>query len=123
MCEKPVRVRSFMQEGKWHHIEVEDDVPQNLSTENPQHNGVLQAFADHILSGAPLIADGREGIHGLTLSNAMHLSAWTDQMVEIPFDENLFLEKLNEKRRSSKVKEKVVEDTANLGGECTNFLP
>ena len=66
--------------------------------------------------GGALIADGREGINGLTLSNAMHLSSWLDEMVEIPFNEELYLEKLNEKRRSSKVKENVVEDTANLEG-------
>ena len=46
----------------------------------------------------------------------MHLSSWLDEMVEIPFNEELYLEKLNEKRRSSKVKENVVEDTANLEG-------
>ena len=92
------------------------DVPQEISSENPQHNGVLQAFADHIRMGGALIADGREGINGLTLSNAMHLSSWLDEMVEIPFNEELYLEKLNEKRRSSKVKENVVEDTANLEG-------
>lgn len=187
ICGMPVRVRSFLHEGKWHHIEVEDDVttymefpdggtgvfitstgdapgtnrfevdlekakivcehdqlsvyelevnereycftategfvppagkdvPQEISSENPQHNGVLQAFADHIRMGGALIADGREGINGLTLSNAMHLSSWLDEMVEIPFNEELYLEKLNEKRRSSKVKENVVEDTANLEG-------
>ena len=183
----PVRVRSFMQEGKWHNIEVEDDVttymefadggsgvfitstgdapgtnrfeidleraklvcendtlsvyeldvnerdycftategftmpngrdvPQELSGENPQHNGVLQAFTDHILHGASLIADGREGIRGLKLSNAMYLSSWTNQMVTIPFDEDLFLEKLNEKRSASRIKENIVEDVANLEG-------
>lgn len=187
ICGMPVRVRSFLHEGKWHHIEVEDDVTaylefengatgvfitstgdapgtnrfevdlekaklvcennelyvyelevnerkycfeaadgftppkghvkeQKISDDNPQHNGVLQAFADHVLSGAPLIADGREGINGLTLSNAMHLSSWTDSMVEIPVDDDLFLEKLNAKRSSSKAKTTVVEDVADLAG-------
>ena len=60
--------------------------------ENPQHVGVLNAFAGNILHGAPLVADGREGIRGLTLSNAMHLSSWLKQPVEIPFDEELYLE-------------------------------
>ena len=83
---------------------------------NPQHNGVLQAFADHILNGAPLVADGREGIRGLMLSNAMHLSHWLGHPVEIPFDEDLFLEELNKRRAASKVKTEVHEDTADLKG-------
>ena len=187
ICGMPVKVRSFMHYGKWHHIEVEDDVtsylefpdgatgvfitstgdapgtnrfevdleraqlvcehdtltvyeldqnereycftakdgftppsghfvPQHLGTDNPQHNGVLQAFADHIRFGAPLVADGREGIRGLTLSNAMHLSSWLDRAVEIPFDEDLFLELLNERRKKSGKKDHVQEDVADLEG-------
>ena len=187
ICGLPVKVMSFMQEGKWHHIEVEDDVTTYLEFENgaagcfitttgetpgtnrlevdldnakivcehdtltiseleadeptwrfscpegftppkyhdiviplegpnPQHNGVLQAFADHILNGAPLVADGREGIRGLMLSNAMHLSHWLGHPVEIPFDEDLFLEELNKRRAASKVKTEVHEDTADLKG-------
>ncbi|MBQ5901606.1 MAG: gfo/Idh/MocA family oxidoreductase, partial [Clostridia bacterium] len=42
--------------------------------ENPQHVGVLNAWADAILHGGKLIAEGKEGINGLTISNAMHLS-------------------------------------------------
>lgn len=76
-------------EGKW--IEVETD------GKNPQHNGVLNAFAGAILRGEPLVAEGVEGINGLTLSNAMHLSSWLNRAVEIPFDEDLFLEELNKK--------------------------
>ncbi len=59
-----------------------------------QHAGVLNAFAGAILRGEPLIAGGEEGIRGLTLSNAMHLSAWLGKAVEIPFDEDLYLEEL-----------------------------
>ena len=72
--------------------------------ENPQHVGVLNAFAGNILHGAPLVADGREGIRGLTLSNAMHLSSWLKQPVEIPFDEELYLEELNRRRANSRQK-------------------
>lgn len=72
---------------------------------NEQHIGVFKAFADHILKGTPLVAAGVEGIRGLTLSNAMHLSSWLDKTVEIPFDEELFLSELNKKRATSKKKE------------------
>ena len=88
-------------------IEIETD------GENEQHIGVLKAFAGNILSKTPLVARGEEGINGLTLSNAMHLSSWLDETVSIPFDEDLFLEELNKKRATSKKKEDadVVFDT------------
>ena len=61
---------------------------------NPQHQGVFEAFAAAILRGEPLIAGGEEGLRGLTLSNAMHLSAFLGRPVEIPFDEHLYYEEL-----------------------------
>ena len=81
---------------------------------NEQHVGVLKAFAARILHGTPLVAEGTEGIRGLTLSNAMHLSSWLDRTVEIPFDEELFLEELNKRRATSRKKtgSGVVFDTA-----------
>ena len=51
------------------------------------------------------MADGREGIGGLTLSNAMHLSSWLQKPVDIPFDEELFLQELDRRRASSRKKE------------------
>lgn len=185
LCGMPKNVRAFCHEGKWHDIEVEDDVTAYLEFENgatgvfvtttgdapgtnrleltfemgkiiceneklifdklsanvsefcktekegfkkpecqrievetdgknEQHVGVLKAFADHILKGTPLVADGVEGINGLTLSNAMHLSSWLDKTVEIPFDEDLFLAELNRRRAVSRKKEDsgIVFDTA-----------
>ena len=80
-------------------IEIETD------GQNEQHIGVLKAFAGHILRGTPLVAEGTEGIRGLTLSNAMHLSSWLDRTVELPLDEELFLRELNKKRATSRKKE------------------
>jgi len=59
-----------------------------------QHAGVVNAFASAVLRGEKLIADGREGINGLTISNAMHLSAWTNSPVVLPFDEELYYNEL-----------------------------
>lgn len=80
---------------------------------NPQHVGVLQAFTNHILYGEALIANGQEGIYGLMLSNAMHLSSWLQRSVDLPFDEELFLEELNKRRKASRRKEKVEESVYN----------
>ncbi len=73
--------------------------------ENPQHIGVMNAFAKHISDGTPLVADGREGINGLMISNAMYLSSWLGETVSLPIDEEKFLELLNKKRATSKHKE------------------
>ena len=88
-------------EGKW--IEVETD---GL---NPQHSGVMNAFADHILHGGELIAEGAEGINGLMISNAAFLSSWLDKTVELPIDEDLYYDLLQEKIKNSKF-EKVTEE-------------
>lgn len=190
ICGMPVRVQSHMHFGKWHDIEVEDDVTTyveyangatgvfitstgdacgtnrfeiqmdkaklvaedgkltviefamseqefsrtntvpfgSLETHeveveldglNEQHVGVLNAWAGAILRGEPLVAHGSEGINGLTLSNAMHLSAFTGKMVELPFDEDLYYNELMKRvatsRRKTNVKE-VIADTANTYG-------
>ena len=88
-------------------IEVE------LDGENPQHKGVLIAFADAIMNGGKLVADGREGIFGLTLSNAMHLSSWTGKAVDLPLDEALFKAELDKRIATSRRKENVVEVVAD----------
>ena len=84
--------------------------------QNPQHSGVLNAFAARILRGEPLIADGREGINGLTISNAMHLSAWTGKEVDIPFDEKLFYDELMKRVATSRRKVDVSSVVANTEG-------
>lgn len=172
ICGMPKRVRAFCYYGKYHDIEVEDDVTAYVEYENgatglfitttgetpgtnrleisgdrgkivvegdqltfwrlriperqfnaeyqggfgrpeawkcdvpadgdyPGHQGVLRNWVDAIRKGTPLLAPGEEGINGLILSNAMHLSDWTDSWIELPFDEDLFYEKLKERIASS----------------------
>lgn len=82
-----------------------------------QHQGILRNFTRAILDGEPLLAPGEEGIRGLTLSNAMHLSSWTDNWVELPMDADLFYEKLTEKIKSSTFqKEAAVNKTLDVTG-------
>ncbi len=179
ICGMPKKVSAFLHNGKWHDIEVEDDVTaymeyengatgvfitstgdapgtnrfeitldkaklvceddkltlyrlktgtkESIETfkdgfkkpdytveevetdgENPQHTGVLNAFAGNILRGEKLVANGEEGIFGLTLSNAMHLSSWKNEMVSLPLDEDEFLSELNKRRETSRHKEEGV---------------
>ena len=82
--------------------------------ENPQHMGVFRAFAANILHGTPLVADGREGINGLTISNAMHMSAWTDSDIEVKsFDHAKFKELILKKAKNSRRKTTVSVSAAN----------
>ena len=76
---------------------------------NPQHTGVVNAWGGAILRGEPLVADGREGIRGLMLSNAMHLSAFLGREVEMPIDEDLFYEESDPSRH-------VIADLSNTYG-------
>ena len=178
ICGMPVKISAQMYFGKWHDIEVEDDVTAFVEYENgatgtfitstgdipgsnrfeitmdkarilaeggklyltelevpepefsrtnkiafaspktttievetdgksEQHVGVLNAFAAAILRGEPMTAGGEEGIYGLTLSNAMHLSAWLGKEVTLPLDEELFYEELMKRVRTSRKKEPV----------------
>lgn len=185
ICGMPATVQANMYFGKWHDIEVEDDVTAFMEYENgatgtfitttgdfpgtnrfeitlekgkliaenqklyqwiseesitewtkkcpdgfrgapmkfrevetdgkcEHHPAVLNAFADHILHGGKMIADGREGIRGLTIANAMFLSAWTGKKIELPLDEDLYYEELMKRvktsRRKVAVETSAVED-------------
>ena len=65
------------------------------------HVGILNNWVDAIRTGAPLLSPGIEGINGLTLSNSFHLSQWTDNWVDLPIDEDLFVELLNQRIKES----------------------
>ena len=90
------------------------EIPIELNGENPQHKGVIESWGGAILRGEPLVAVGTEGINGLTLSNAMHLSSFKDKRVEIPFDEEDYLQELQHRMANSRKKEGVVEITAKM---------
>ena len=87
--------------------------------ENLQHIGVLNSWADAILNGGKLVADGKEGINGLILSNAMHLSAFLGKEIELPFDDELYYTELMKRIATSRRKENVkavFADTSNTYG-------
>lgn len=74
------------------------DLPKGAPLDGgTQHVGVLNAFIKEIKGEGQLIANGVEGIDGLTISNAIHLSSWLGETIELPLDEDLFMAEL-EKR-------------------------
>jgi len=72
-----------------------------------QHVGIFKNFTNHLLNGEPLLAPGYEGINGLSISNAMMLSTWKNDVVDLPNDGEEFWSYLQEKIKTSKVKEDV----------------
>ncbi len=173
ICGLPVKVRAFLHEGKWHDIEVEDDVTiyveyangatgtfitttgdcpgtnrfeitldggklvcednklrlyklngkvsEHCATAsegfgwiegewidvetdglNKQHSEVCNKFAAAVLRGEELTAKGEEGIRGLSISNAAHLSAWLGKEIDLPVDEDLYYAELQKKIAAGK---------------------
>jgi len=62
-----------------------------------QHAAVLTNFAAHVIDGTPLIAPGSDGINGVRLANAMHLSAFLGREVDMDFSEDEYLAELNKR--------------------------
>lgn len=175
ICGMPKRVRAFCAFGKYHDIEVEDDVTAYVEYENgatgvfitstgeapgsdrfeivgdngkiimedgkiifwrnrvserdfnrdfkdgfgspevwkceipfdgkdEEHKAIIKNFIDAILNNAKLIAPAEEGINSLQLSNAMLLSSWQDDWVELPLNDDIFYEKLQDKIKNSNTK-------------------
>ncbi len=187
ICGLPVKVQSHLHYGKWHDIEVEDDVTtyceyangatgvfvtttgdakgtnrfeiqmdkakivadysglhvlefemseQEFSATNKvpfgnlkatevkvetdgkheDHIGVINAWGGAILRGEPLVAHGSEGINGLILSNAMHLSSFLGKEVTLPIDEDLYYEELMKRVKTSRRKDETEAVFADTRG-------
>lgn len=78
--------------------------PENWKCEVPlkgtytSHPGIIMNFADAILSKAKLIAPGEEGIKGVQISNGIHMSSFLGgKWVDLPCDEELFVEELKKR--------------------------
>lgn len=96
-----------------------NDVEIETDGKNEQHIGVINAWGGAILRGEPLIAHGSEGINGLMLSNAMHLSSFLGKEVTLPIDEDLYYEELMKRVKTSRRKvatEAVFADTRDTYG-------
>ena len=72
-----------------------------------QHPEIIENFSKHIQNGDPLLAPGRDGIFGLSISNAIHLSNYKNDWVDVGTEkaEDEFLEYLNALRRNSRRKD------------------
>lgn len=64
-----------------------------------QHASVLENFGRAILHGEELIAPGADGIAGVQLANAAHLSSWLGQEVPYDYDREQYAAELNARIR------------------------
>jgi len=92
--------------------------------QNLQHVGILANFTRAILGEEPLFVDGKEGIRGVELMNAIELSGWNDgEKIDLPIDGNKYYKALMEHVAVSRYKEgndSVVEGTLNFGTGSEN---
>lgn len=88
------------QRPKYEIIEVETD------GKNEQHAGIIKNFANALLGLEDFFVDGLEGINGVELMNAIELSGWKQgARVTLPVNEEEYLEELNKRRATSRLKE------------------
>ena len=68
---------------------------------NPQHEGIINNFADALLGLCPIYAPGTDGIHGVALANAMLLSGFEGKTVTMPIDGKRFKKQLDKRIKAS----------------------
>lgn len=86
---------------------------------NPQHNGILNNFANAVLGLEPLFVDGKEGIKGVEIMNGMLLSSWLNEKVKLPVDGKLYEKELAKRISASTVKKsgnKILDAQGTFGG-------
>ena len=85
--------------------------------ENPQHAGIINNFTAAILGKEKLFVTGTDGLAGVELMNAIELSGWRGgEKVSLPVNEDEYLEELNKKRATSRLKTEVKSTVANTEG-------
>ena len=98
--------REFCFSSKEGFVSPESDYSEFTAPEPEGHPQVLESFAQSVLNGTEMIADGIEGLNSLSISNAAYLSSWTDDWAEIPTDEVLFEKYLKEHCKNENIKRK-----------------
>ena len=85
--------------------------------ENTQHAGIINNFTATLLGKEELFVSGTDGIAGVELMNAMTLSGWRGgARISLPVNEDEYLEELNKRRATSRLKKNVVSTVANTEG-------
>ena len=102
MLEENEREICFTSDDPWYRGETRDYILET-DGENPQHAGVINAFAAHLLRGEPLTAEAEDGLRALELSNAIHLSGWIGETLKIPAPRERFDRELDKRIAGSRI--------------------
>lgn len=98
------------------------EIPVETDGMNLQHVGILRNFTNTLLARESLFVDGREGIYGVMLMDAMELSTWLGQTVTLPFDDDLYYRELMKRvetgREKEGVEERVLDTSGTYGGRA-----
>ena len=96
------------------------EIQVELDGSNLQHVGILRNFTNAILGKEALFVAGQDGLMGVELMDACLLSTWLDKAVELPIDDDLYLQELNKRRENSRkkqeTKETLVQDMSSTFG-------
>ncbi len=65
-------------------FEIHEEI---LDAQTNPYTEVFGNFADHILGGIPLVADGYDGLRQVQLANAVYVSGWEEKKVSLPVEE------------------------------------
>lgn len=89
-----------------------------------QHIAVMRNFTQTLLGRETLFVPGTDGINGVELMNAIELSGWKQgARVDLPVDEEEYLEELTKRVRTSRVKagnDDQIEKSLNFGTGFAN---
>ena len=70
---------------------------------NP-YQQVMSRFADSVLTGGSLVADGWDGLREVQLANAVYVSGWEERRVTIPVEEQRYLDGLYRRQQAERDK-------------------
>lgn len=87
-----------------------------LEGENTQHVGICNNIANAILGLEPVYAPAADGLNGVELANAMHLSSWLGREVTLPIDDELFYAELQKRIAVSNPHRPVGDDKVEAQG-------
>ena len=85
------------------------------------HKDIVENVANAILHGTPLLAPMEEGINGLELGNAMLLSGWKEETVNLPIDSAEYAARLERLIATSRYQKKAVKKSGNADGFGSSF--
>ena len=68
------------------------------------YQDVMMRFAENILEGVPLVADGRDGLREVQLANAIYVSGWEGCKISLPVEDSRYCLGLHKRQEAERMK-------------------